>query len=199
VSLRSLPGPPYGRRRWSSSAPRDSSRCGCGSSAEVRRAYSSSHQVASILAKSCCPRRRHYHFAPIRSWWRPCWGGRGWLPWLLIACAKPLTSSVPPKVAELEGQEVVAARRYSGCWAVHNAGPDSADGMAELVILERDTVALIESGAGPLLLRAVGRSGVRRPAPGRAPKYGWSLLGEALDTIDAGWAELCWVAAAAGG
>ena len=124
-----------------------------------------------------------------------CW----WLPWLLIACAKPLTSSVPPKVAELEGQEVVAARRYSGCWAVHNAGPDSADGMAELVILELDTVALIESGAAPLLLRAVGRSGVRRPAPGRAPKYGWSLLGEALDTIDAGWAELCWVAADAGG
>lgn len=107
-----------------------------------------------------------------------------WLPWLLIACSKPLASSTAPGVAKLEEREAVAARRYAGCWAVRNPGPDAAGEMDELVVLELDTVAIVEAGARSPLLRAVGRSGVRRPERGRAPEYGWTVFSGTPDTID---------------
>src|ERR1044072_4991058 len=99
------------------------------------------------------------------------------LLWLLIACAKPHASSLSPGRAALKGQEAIAARRYAGCWAVHNLQPDAAGEMAELVILELDTVVVFDAGVRPSLLRAVGRSGVKRLAGGRDPEYGWSVLG----------------------
>lgn len=109
--------------------------------------------------------------------------------WLLaiaipMGCAAPMLRPAPPAFGDL-GAYAAAARGFSGCWAIRLPEPDPYGELAQLVILELDTVVVSPAGAGTVPeLRAFGRGGVRRYERAEPPAYFWHVAGGSPDTVD---------------
>lgn len=103
---------------------------------------------------------------------------------LACGCAKALPRPVPPALEDL-GAYADAARSFSGCWGIRFPEPDPHGDLAQLVILELDTLVVspAEAGAVPEL-RAYGRGGVRRYHRDRPPVYSWHVAGGRPDTVE---------------
>ena len=100
-----------------------------------------------------------------------------------MGCATPVLRPAPPAFGDL-GAYAAAARPFSGCWAIRLPEPDPYGELAQLVILELDTVVVSPAGAVSVPeLRAIGRGGVPRYERGEPPRTPHVASGPP-DTVD---------------
>src|SRR4051794_891532 len=101
-----------------------------------------------------------------------------------LGCAMPVVRPPAAAFGEL-GTYAAAARYYSGCWAIRSSQPDPYGGVAQLIVVELDTVVMgrVDSLQRPEL-RAVGRAGVPRYERGQRPAYYWHVASGLPDTVD---------------
>jgi hypothetical protein len=103
---------------------------------------------------------------------------------LTLACATPRVRPAPPALGDL-GVYAAGARRSSGCWAIRSSEPDPSGDLAQLVILELDTLVVSPAGTGTTPeLRAFGRAGVPRSLRDQRPAYFWHVASGRPDTVD---------------